>query len=111
MILIVFMAITLGDHKPSVEYLETRNYTEPLFVFAIMVVAASKPVLHFASELVRFVSTLLAKIFAVNSVITNYFVTLSLVPLLGSFITEPAAMTLAALLLKKKYLAKPQTSN
>ena len=109
MILIVFMAITLGDHKPSVEYLETRNYTEPLFVFAIMVVAASKPVLHLASELVRLVSALLAKILTINSVITNYFVTLSLVPLLGSFITEPAAMTLAALLLKRKIFS--QTSN
>ena len=108
-ILIVFMAITLGDHKPSVEYLETRNYTEPLFVFAIMVVAASKPVLHLASELVRLVSALLAKILTINSVITNYFVTLSLVPLLGSFITEPAAMTLAALLLKRKIFS--QTSN
>ena len=62
-----------------------------------------------SSELVRFVSTLLAKILAVNSVITNYFVTLSLVPLLGSFITEPAAMTLAALLLKKKIFS--QTSD
>ncbi|MEY2706496.1 MAG: hypothetical protein RI905_245 [Pseudomonadota bacterium] len=109
MILIVFMAVTLGDHKPSVEYLETRNYTEPLFVFAIMVVAASKPVLHFASELVRLVSTLLTKIFSINNGITNYFVTLSLVPLLGSFITEPAAMTLAALLLKRKIFS--QTSD
>ena len=109
MILIIFMAVALGDHKPSVEYLETRNYTEPLFVFAIMVVAASKPVLHFASELVRLVSAVLTKIFSINSRITNYFVTLSLVPLLGSFITEPAAMTLAALLLKRKIFS--QTSD
>ena len=39
----------------------------------------------------------------------NFFVTLSLVPLLGSFITEPAAMTLAALLLKDKVFS--QTNN
>jgi hypothetical protein len=74
-----------------------------------MVVAASKPVLHFASELVRLVSAVLTKIFSINSRITNYFVTLSLVPLLGSFITEPAAMTLAALLLKRKIFS--QTSD
>jgi len=59
MILIVFMAFAAGGYQPSVEYLESRNYTEPLFVFAIMVVAASRPVLHFASELVRLVSGLL----------------------------------------------------
>jgi Na+/H+ antiporter NhaD/arsenite permease-like protein len=109
MILIVFMAFAAGGYQPSVEYLESRNYTEPLFVFAIMVVAASRPVLHFASELVRLVSGLLSKLFRINNVTTNYFVTLSLVPLLGSFITEPAAMTLAALLLKKKVFS--QTSN
>jgi hypothetical protein len=109
MILIVFMAFAAGGYQPSVEYLESRNYTEPLFVFAIMVVAASRPVLHFASELVRLVSGLLSQLFRINNVTTNYFVTLSLVPLLGSFITEPAAMTLAALLLKKKVFS--QTSN
>jgi hypothetical protein len=109
MILIVFMAFASGGYQPSVEYLESRNYTEPLFVFAIMVVAASRPVLHFASELVRLVSGLFSQLFRINNVTTNYFVTLSLVPLLGSFITEPAAMTLAALLLKKKVFS--QTSN
>ena len=109
MILIVFMAFAAGGYQPSVEYLESRNYTEPLFVFAIMVVAASRPVLHFASELVRLVSGLLSQLFRINNVTTSYFVTLSLVPLLGSFITEPAAMTLAALLLKKKVFS--QTSN
>jgi Na+/H+ antiporter NhaD/arsenite permease-like protein len=109
LILIVFMAFAAGSYQPSVEYLESRNYTEPLFVFAIMVVAASRPVLHFSSELVRLVSGLLSQVFRINNVTTNYFVTLSLVPLLGSFITEPAAMTLAALLLKKKVFS--QTSN
>ena len=109
LILIVFMAFAAGSYQPSIEYLESRNYTEPLFVFAIMVVAASRPVLHFASELVRLVSGLLSQLFRINNVTTSYFVTLSLVPLLGSFITEPAAMTLAALLLKKKVFS--QTSN
>src|SRR5690625_5626054 len=32
-----------------------------------------------------------------------YFIIISVVPLLGSFITEPAAMTLAALLLRDGY--------
>jgi Na+/H+ antiporter NhaD/arsenite permease-like protein len=109
MILIVFMAFAAGGYQPSIEYLESRNYTEPLFVFAIMVVAASRPVLHFASELVRLVSGLLSQLFCINNVTTSYFVTLAMVPLLGSFITEPAAMTLAALLLKKKVFS--QTSN
>ena len=35
-----------------------------------------------------------------------YFIVLALVPLLGSFITEPAAMTLAALLLREQIFSK-----
>ena len=109
MVLVLFMAAQSGSIQSSIEYVEGRNYTEPLFVFAIMVVAASRPILHFASELVRIVSGLISQLFRLNANITNYFVTLSLVPLLGSFITEPAAMTLAALLLKKKIFS--QTKN
>src|SRR5690606_19291212 len=36
----------------------------------------------------------------------TYFLALSLIPLLGSFITEPAAMTLAALLLRDRFYAR-----
>ena len=39
-----------------------------------------------------------------------FFLSLSLVPLLGSFITEPAAMTLAAMLLRDRVFAAPGLS-
>jgi hypothetical protein len=35
-----------------------------------------------------------------------YFLVLAFVPLLGSFITEPAAMTLAALMLRDTFCRK-----
>ena len=101
LILILAIAFMVGG-TASVEYLEGRNYTEPLFVFAIMVVAASKPVLVFAETLVHYITLFVSKVFRLPHQVVNYFVTLSIVPLLGSFITEPAAMTLAALLLKDK---------
>jgi hypothetical protein len=82
-------------------YVNSRNYTEPLFVFAIMVVAASKPILVFAEQILSFLSTIFSKLLKTNQVITLYFFTLSITPLLGSFITEPAAMTLAAILLRE----------
>src|SRR5688500_3313698 len=44
-VLIAFMA-TLSSGADAVAYAESRNYTEPLFVFVIMVVAASRPLLH-----------------------------------------------------------------
>lgn len=97
-ILIVFMAFVAGRDE-AVGYLDTRNYTEPLFVFAIMVVAASKPVMQFASLCVR----IIARSIPVANSVATYFTILAAVPLLGSLITEPAAMTLAALMLRERY--------
>lgn len=105
MILVVVMAIFLSGSE-SIHYLESRNYTEPLFVFAIMVVAASKPVLEAASGLVRLISTGVSQVFRLPISIVHFFMLLSVVPLLGSLITEPAAMTLAALLLGQQLFAQ-----
>jgi len=76
-------------------YIDSRNFTEPLFVFAIMVIAASRPILQAAMGGVR----VLARWVPLPGSMGCYVVVLSVVPLLGSFITEPAAMTLAALIL------------
>jgi Na+/H+ antiporter NhaD/arsenite permease-like protein len=71
-------------------------------VFAIMVVAASRPVIQFASSIVRVV----ARFVPLPRPVATYLTILSVVPLLGSFITEPAAMTLAAFMLKEHYYGK-----
>ncbi|HXG27795.1 MAG TPA: putative Na+/H+ antiporter [Nevskiales bacterium] len=102
MVLIVFMLVTSGK-TAATEYLDSRNYTEPMFVFAIMVIAGSKPVLQFAMQCVHG----LARLLPLPSTTAFYFVALSFVPLLGSFITEPAAMTLAALILRDRYYSQP----
>lgn len=86
----------------ATEYLDTRNFTEPMFVFAVMVVAGTRPILRFASALVRSAGRLVP----VSEAMSTYFLALSLVPLLGSFITEPAAMTLGALMLRDRFYAQ-----
>jgi hypothetical protein len=78
---------------------DTRNYTEPMFVFVIMVIAATRPILQLSQNLVLGI----ARLVPVKKEVAIFFLLLSFVPLLGSFITEPAAMTLAALLLGKNY--------
>lgn len=89
----------LTGKTDAIDYMESRNFTEPLFVFAIMVVAASKPILHFGTVTIRFLS----KILPIPDSLAVFFLCVSIVPLLGSFITEPAAMTLAALMLRDRY--------
>lgn len=100
--LFIWMALTLGV-KGAVDYLDTRNFTEPAFVFVIMVVAASRPVI----ELVRLAVDGLARALPVPRELSRFFVIMTLVPLAGSLITEPAAMTLAALLLRQAYFRRP----
>ncbi|NBW47438.1 MAG: DUF1646 domain-containing protein [Betaproteobacteria bacterium] len=86
----------LAGKAGTLQYLESRNFTEPLFVFAIMVVAGTRPILQACGVLVQ----QLARQAPLPTAAVNYFLLLSVVPLLGSLITEPAAMTLAALMLR-----------
>jgi hypothetical protein len=105
MVLVLLMLLADGKARAT-EYLDSRNFTEPMFVFAIMVVAGSKPILQFALVCVR----VIAQQIPLARAMAFYFVALAFVPLLGSFITEPAAMTLAALILRDGFFA-PGISN
>jgi hypothetical protein len=95
MVLMLFMFGVSGKQEATA-YLESRNFTEPMFVFAIMVIAGTRPVLQFAASCVKFI----ADYMPLPLGMARYFLVLAFVPLLGSFITEPAAMTLAALMLR-----------
>ena len=101
MILILFM-FGLEGRDSAVNYVDSRNFTEPMFVFVIMVIAGTKPILQLSRNTVL----LFASWMPVKKEIAIYFLLLTFVPLLGSFITEPAAMTLAAMLLGQNYFGK-----
>jgi hypothetical protein len=97
-VLIIFMAMQSGA-AIALNYLESRNFTEPAFVFVIMVISASRPVLDIAAATLNLISRLLP----LDRTTSYYFTLLSVGPLLGSFITEPAAMTLTAILLRDRF--------
>ena len=99
-LLVLFMALAYGWGTSS-SYLDSLQFTEPMFVFVIMVIAASRPVMQLAGDMVQGASRLLPA----QPALAGYFLALSLVPLLGSIITEPAAMTLAALMLRERIFA------
>lgn len=100
----LFVWISLADSPGrAVGYLDTRNFTEPAFVFVIMVVAASRPILELVNQCVNG----LARVIPVRKELSVFFVIFTLVPLAGSLVTEPAAMTLAALLLRDAYFRRP----
>jgi hypothetical protein len=76
----------------------TVNYTEPIFVVVIMALASTRPVVRLAEQCLRLVASM-----GGGRPVAWWFSILTVAPLLGSFITEPAAMTIAALLLGKQF--------
>ena len=93
--LFTFLGLHSGFHH-AIEYIEGLNFTEPAFVFVIMVLAATKPILDAATTILQNIS----KLIPLKKNIAFYLVVLCFGPLLGSFITEPAAMAVTALILK-----------
>lgn len=98
---ITFFMIVVGTEQ-TIAYLQARNFTEPMFVFVIMAVCASRPILALSEGLIRSIG----RIVPVDKNIGFFAATLIVGPLLGSFITEPAAMTVTALILLKNFYQK-----
>ena len=105
--IIALMGAAIGfysweDFKLYVSY--DRTFIEPAFVIVIMAIAASRPVLRFAEMVMARAASL-----GHGSPAAWWISVLTIAPILGSFITEPAAMTIGALLLAKKfYKYKPK---
>lgn len=84
-------------------YMMGVNFTEPMFVVVIMALASTRPILLFAESCLMFFAR-----FGKQTPAAWWLSIMIVAPLLGSFITEPGAMTIAAMLLAKKfYQLKP----
>ncbi len=90
----------------AIHYLETRNYTEPAFVFVIMCIAGTRPIILLAEKAIFLIS----KMIPLSSRMSFYISALVIGPLLGSFITEPAAMTVTALILLDYFYSSKMSS-
>ena len=93
------LAIVLSRNwETAAHYLnDTVNYTEPLFVVVIMALASTRPIIELAEGMLRRLANL-----GGATPGAWWLVILTIGPLLGSFITEPGAMTIAALLLARQ---------
>jgi hypothetical protein len=100
-ILLGFLALSQSSSE-AIHYLEARNFTEPVFVFVILVVCATRPVLRAAGAFID----LAARAVPLPKTPSFFVSALVIGPLLGGFITEPAAMTVTALLLFERIFTK-----
>lgn len=98
-VLFLGVAIIGRSAESAVHYIEGLNFNEPKFVVVVMVVAATRPVVVLSEKILNAIAGWLP----FSKSVSFYVTALSVGPLLGSFITEPAAMTLLAIVLKRRY--------
>ena len=98
----IALAAAMGiyfDWHTVVDYIGYKvNFTEPAFVVVIMTLAATRPILQLSENIINAIANLVG-----GSLTARWFATLTIGPILGSFITEPAAMTISALLLAQTF--------
>ena len=102
---LLMLSVALVFNWPTAaDYVSHKvDYTEAIFVFVIMTLASTRPILKLAEASMQRVAGVLG-----GSLKAWWMSILTLGPILGSFITEPAAMTISALLLMRKfYSLKP----
>lgn len=104
----VFLLIVIGveGFNGPVTYLESLNFTEPGFVFVIMAMAGTRPVIKLAEKIIVAIS----RVVPLPRKMAFYFTVMVMGPLLGSFITEPAAMTVTAIILLKNFYSKEMST-
>ncbi|HEX5214553.1 MAG TPA: putative Na+/H+ antiporter [Vicinamibacterales bacterium] len=97
-VLLLAMVVYAGWDTSKHYFNDTVNYTEALFVVVVMALAATRPIVTFAEAALRRVAAL------GRGTPAAWWMSILIVgPLLGSFITEPAAMTICALLLARQF--------
>jgi hypothetical protein len=101
-IFLALLALVAGPSE-AVAYLESLSFTEPAFVFAVMIVASSRPVVTLAIRIILGLAFRLP----LPPGMAACFTALTVGPILGSFITEPAAMTVTALMLSMLFFQQP----
>jgi hypothetical protein len=95
--LFILMTIYFGS-SVALEYINTRDYSEALFVVIILSIASTKPVIQFSEAIIHRIAQRFG-----GSLSSWWFTLLTAGPILGSFITEAGAMAICAYLLSRQF--------
>src|SRR5688572_22309404 len=105
-VLLVAIASHAGWDTATHYVNSTVNYTEPLFVVVIMALASTRPIVQLAESQLRRLANM------GGGTPAAWWMTILIVgPLLGSFITEPGAMTISAMLLARQFYDLKPSAN
>lgn len=93
-----FLIVSFYNWETAVNYIDTREFIEPLFVVVIMCLTSTRPIVELAEKILKKIAHFLG-----GTAGAWWFSILTLGPLLGSFITEAGAMTLSAIMLGHRF--------
>ncbi|MBI5442100.1 MAG: putative Na+/H+ antiporter [Deltaproteobacteria bacterium] len=93
---LLLTAVAMKGWHSVESYVAHVHYTEPMFVVVVMAIASTRPILSVAERFMGGVAGMGGR-----TPFAWWIAILTIGPLLGSFITEPAAMTICALLLAR----------
>ncbi len=98
----VILALTITafrDWHTAADYIGRKvNFTEPMFVMVIMALASTRPMMRFAERGLFLVASV------GGATVSAWWLAILIIgPLFGSFITEPGAMTISAILLARQF--------
>ncbi len=79
--------------------LKNQSFLEPVFIFIMMTLCSTRPLLVLASKWIHSAS----KFLPIKKPLAFYITTLTMGPCIGSLLTEPAAMTLTAFVLLRHF--------
>ena len=106
-IFIALISVLLGMPS-SINFLSQLDFKEAVFVFIIMCMSATKPVMYLSDRGINFLSLFFSKILFLHQKITLFSCIFIFGSLSGSLITEPVAMTVCALLLQEHFFSKTE---
>jgi hypothetical protein len=98
LLFLLIWSVLSGPEIP-INHLKKLNFTEAVFIFCIMILASSRPLVTLVRIALLWFSEVINSVTRTDVKLVQFFVLLTLGPLIGSLITEPAAITLVALLL------------
>lgn len=106
-IILLFFIFILTGSENLTNYISHLHFAEPIFVFTILLISSTRPILHLTESILHRVS----KLIPIQYSISFFLVTMILGTILGSFITEPAAMTVVTQILLKHYFKDSVSKN
>jgi hypothetical protein len=106
-IIFTFIILVTEGSSAFFQVIRSVHLHEPIFIFVIMAIASARPVVEFASLTMEKIASVLPIHKNLRNKVGYYWVALTVGPILGSLITEPAAMTVTALILRERLFSQP----